>query len=164
MRKLRTDGISVSAENGSVYVGEIMTHSIRDKHGRRRRKFEHQKGLCHWCKKPMTLEGAVSGRKPPRNYATFEHLQRRRDGGAGKPGNIVLACSYCNNKREHGLQVSKPKPENVAAWKARSAELVDKLKRGELTPQERAQMFKRGILPNWPMWSSMMAHVPLGNP
>lgn len=134
-----------------------------DKHERRRKKFEKQKGLCHWCQKPMTLEHPGINR-PPNNYATFEHVQRRRDGGAGKPHNIVLACNKCNNKREHGIQVSKPKPENIAARKSGSASLVEKLKQDQLTPQERAQLFARGLLPNWPMWSKMMAHVPLGNP
>lgn len=70
---------------------------------RRLRKFWRQGGRCHWCGGEMTLQLNPNG-KPPRNYASFEHLQRRREGGAGKPNNVVLACRDCNNRREHGIK------------------------------------------------------------
>lgn len=139
---------------------------------RRRRKFERQRGFCHWCKKPMTLE---FGKQPkangnpsiPANFATFEHLQRRRDGGAGKPFNVVLACRRCNNGRDAGkpLPGNPPaKPENAAARRRSNQELRELLAAGTLTDAERGELYKRGLLPNWPMWSKFMAHVPLGNP
>jgi hypothetical protein len=133
------------------------------KHERRRRKFALQNGLCHWCAKPMTLDRGTSGR-PVRNFATFEHLQRRRDGGVGKPHNVVLACYFCNYNREAGKQTSKPSPENIAARKASRDLLLERLRSGTLTAAERGELFTRGILPNWPMWSKMMAHIPPGNP
>lgn len=70
---------------------------------RRKRKFQLQDGLCYWCKRPMTLQLLPSG-KPPHNYASFEHLVRRREGGYGMPHNTVLACRSCNEEREHGIQ------------------------------------------------------------
>lgn len=76
---------------------------------RRLRKFRHQDGLCYWCKRPMTLRLLPSG-KPPNNYASCEHLVRRRDGGVGVPHNIVLACLSCNNARENGIQTHLPAP------------------------------------------------------
>ena len=71
---------------------------------RRERKFKAQAGLCHWCKKPMSLEPihtTEKGRvKDNELYATFEHLVRRREGGAAMPNNVVLAHARCNRKRE----------------------------------------------------------------
>jgi len=71
---------------------------------RRERKFKAQGGLCHWCQKPMSLEPIHTtnrGRvKDNPNYATFEHLVRRRECGGGKPNNVVLAHASCNRKRE----------------------------------------------------------------
>jgi hypothetical protein len=135
----------------------------RDTHERRARKFKKQNGICHWCKGPMTLERGTSGR-PVRNFATFEHLQRRRDGGNGKHFNVVLACYSCNHGREYGLQTSKPKPENVAARKMNKKELIAGLRSGTLSEAAIDEAFSRGLLPNWPMWSKLMAGVPLGNP
>lgn len=135
---------------------------------RRQRKFEKQGGLCYWCKSAMTLEfgqpKANGNPGLPRNFATFEHLQRKRDGGAGKPHNVVLACLKCNNGREHGKQTSRPKRENVIARKRSSQELINALSTGTLTDAERGELFSRGILPNWPMWSKLMARIPPGNP
>lgn len=132
---------------------------------RRSEKFAKQNGKCHWCKKEMTLERG-NGRGLPKNYATFEHLQRKRDGGAGKPNNVVLACYICNINRERSQpgHHNSPKPENLSARTATQETLKAKLSAGTLTEQERGELYKRGILPNWPMWSKMMASVPLGNP
>lgn len=156
----------LSEERGT---GEAVSNFYSDSKERRRRKFERQGGLCHWCKKPMTLERCSVPRKNgqygyPSNFATFEHLQRRRDGGAGKPLNVVLACKKCNNGRDAGVQLHKPKPENEAARKAPNQYLIDAARRGTLNGPERGELFKRGLVPNWPMWSWLMAHVPPGNP
>lgn len=136
---------------------------------RRQRKFVKQGGLCWWCKKPMTLERCSTPRQNgqygyPAHYATFEHLQRRRDGGAGKPFNVVLACKKCNNSRDAGMQITKPKPENVAARQLPDAALFERLYAGTINDAERGQLFTRGLVPNWPMWSRLMADVPPGNP
>jgi 5-methylcytosine-specific restriction endonuclease McrA len=133
---------------------------------RRKRKFERQGGLCHWCKQPMTLEmyRRPQGAKPPRNYASFEHLQRRRDGGSGKHNNVVLACSRCNSSRDQGVQISKPKWENVAAKRMKKSELLAKLSAGTMNDAERGELYTRGLVPNWPMWSKLMAAAALCNP
>lgn len=136
---------------------------------RRAYKFRRQHGRCHWCNGLMTLtftRGPDGHPNLPGNFATFEHLHRRRDGGVGKPHNVVLACRKCNGEREDGQpgHYTPPKPENLAAWRASKADLQAKLAARSWTPQELGECYRRGLLPNWPMWSSMMAHVPLGNP
>lgn len=134
-------------------------------HARRLRKFAKQNGRCHWCKQEMTIKRG-SSRGIPDRYATFEHLQRRRDGGAGKPNNVVLACYACNNKREVGQpgHYTPPKAENLSAWRASKDELRAKLATGTYTPQELGEIYSRGLVPNWPMWSKLMAATPLCNP
>lgn len=142
---------------------------------RRNRKFQQQFGICYWfsdgqrngykSKCPdtlgrMTLERGPGG-KVPANYATFEHLQRRRDGGAGKPFNVVLACRRCNSGRDAGVQLEKPKPANAAARRMTNAELVDGLRAGMLDAAARGELYARGVFPNWPMWSKIMACEPL---
>ena len=97
----------------------------------------------------------------PWDFATFEHLQRRRDGGAGKPDNVVLACYRCNLRREKGIQTDKPKPENIAAKKMTNEQLLRALREGIITDQARGELYTRGLLPNWPMWSKLMCDVPL---
>ncbi len=125
---------------------------------RRERKFKVQGGLCHWCKKPMVLtRGNGKSGSIPGNYATFEHLQRVRDGGAGKPHNVVLACKSCNNGRDAGVQLSPPKPENLAARRMTNQQLLDGVQAGTLTDAARGELYTRGLVPNWPMWSKMMA-------
>lgn len=136
---------------------------------RRAYKFKQQNGRCHWCKSPMTLtysRGADGHPNLPKNYASFEHLQRRRDGGAGKPYNVVLACRKCNSRREDGQpgHYTPPKAENVAAMRLSNADLLAKIKAGEFSTPERGEFFRRGLGPNWPMWSQLMAAVPPGNP
>lgn len=54
-----------------------------------------QAGRCHWCKGLMQTGDPGSG-----DYASFEHLRRRRDGGKFNKRNIVLACIQCNNERQ----------------------------------------------------------------
>jgi hypothetical protein len=149
---------------------------------RRARKFEAQGGICHWfmvaertggkssrCPDPsgrMTLELLPDGRAP-KNYASFEHLQRRRDGGGGKPDNVVLACLICNTKREHGVHFrhrnQEPrKAENVAAERVGDGLLLDGAKQGTLNAAERGELYRRGLVPNWPMWSRLVATSPPG--
>jgi 5-methylcytosine-specific restriction endonuclease McrA len=62
-------------------------------------KFVEQKGLCAYCNKEMSFARKAKG-GPARNFATFEHLVKKRDGGLFTKENIVLACSKCNMKRE----------------------------------------------------------------
>lgn len=91
-------------------------------HGKRRRrsnKFRQQHGLCHWCNRLMVLSVA-RGAATPDNYATFEHIVRRREGGAGLPGNVVLACYLCNNSREWGLETSQM-PTEGPGWSLEAA-------------------------------------------
>src|SRR5690242_11435723 len=116
---------------------------------RRKRKFAMQGGRCYWCNGQMTLNfkrGTDGQPNVPRNYATFEHIHRRRDGGAGRPNNIVLACKWCNNRREDGQpgHYNPPKPENLAAWTASTDTLRGKLATGTYTPQELGEIYKRG--------------------
>jgi 5-methylcytosine-specific restriction endonuclease McrA len=63
---------------------------------RRRRLYEKQAGRCHWCAKMMTLE---QRRYLQKDYATFEHLKPRCQGGKSNYDNVVLACYRCNAKR-----------------------------------------------------------------
>lgn len=72
----------------------------------RRELFEKQKGRCFWCKEPMSIterERVTPSGKVKQNdaFATFEHLKRKRDGGADLDAdNIVLAHGGCNRKRD----------------------------------------------------------------
>lgn len=70
----------------------------------RLRMFHHQYGLCHWCSKPMTLwpfKTTRRGRVKDANlFASFEHLERLRDGGKWDLANLRLAHAGCNRGRE----------------------------------------------------------------
>lgn len=145
---------------------------------RRTQKFQQQFGVCHWFTEAtrdgrrhrcpdrlgrMTLERSPNG-KLPHNFASFEHVQRKRDGGLGKPHNVFLACLKCNNDREKGYcpPTSPRKPENVEAELTADAVLIAKAKEGTLNGPERGQLFTRGLVPNWPMWSKLVASAPPG--
>jgi hypothetical protein len=108
----------------------------------------------------MTLQLGMNG-KPPRNYASFEHLIRKRDGGTGRANNIVLACVWCNNHREDGYQLSLPNSNNIMARRVSNQELMEKAKQGLLNRAEYGQLFVRGLVPNWPMWFRVMGDIPL---
>lgn len=41
---------------------------------------------------------------PARDFATFEHLKRRREGGRETSDNLVLVHRTCNRRREHGIK------------------------------------------------------------
>lgn len=162
-------GATKLTEQPCPRCGGMENGKYRPLAARRRYKFQRQNGACHWCHGPMTLEyklGKNGEPNLPRNYATFEHLQKRRDGGAGKPNNVVMACLECNCRREDGTpgHYTPPMPENLAAWSASNDELRAKLIARSYTPKELAEIYSRGLLPNWPMWSKQMAAVPLGNP
>jgi 5-methylcytosine-specific restriction endonuclease McrA len=62
----------------------------------RRRLLQRDGNLCHWCKFPMSFRHAL---KTCSNFATLEHLVRRRDGGTNDLSNLVLACRKCNHER-----------------------------------------------------------------
>jgi hypothetical protein len=47
-----------------------------------------QKGLCHYCDRPMTKTGRLA--------ETIDHLTPVTRGGSNGPENIVLACWECN--------------------------------------------------------------------
>lgn len=73
---------------------------------RRVRLFYDQKGLCHWCKKQMSLQK----QHPPRpDYATFEHLLPRSMGGKSGYHNVVLACHSCNARRGNSPYFEPPR-------------------------------------------------------
>lgn len=65
----------------------------------RKRLMKKQNARCHWCGGKMSKKPRI-GKKDNPNYATFEHLERRRDGGTFKKDNIVLAHQKCNHRRE----------------------------------------------------------------
>lgn len=73
-----------------------------NKHQRRHLRwmlFGLQNGQCFYCQDPMIL--SFSGRESLwDNAATFEHLQRKADGGPDTRANMgVLACRRCNRLR-----------------------------------------------------------------
>lgn len=53
-----------------------------------------QKTLCHWCREPMQIDSPGAS-----DYATFEHLKRKREGGKCNWKNLVLAHTRCNHER-----------------------------------------------------------------
>jgi 5-methylcytosine-specific restriction endonuclease McrA len=60
------------------------------------RLFWEQRGLCHWCRKPMLFNPTE---KNHIRMATFEHLLPRSHGGRNHTDNVVLACWLCNRIR-----------------------------------------------------------------
>lgn len=76
---------------------------VSAKHRYRMLLFVAQGGCCIWCGGEMTFRRLKNG-APARDFATFEHLERRRDGGRDSSGNLVLAHRKCNRKREHGIK------------------------------------------------------------
>lgn len=77
--------------------------------------FDWQGGDCFYCARPTWLLGqetfeAAADRlgikrtkgwrkEFKRRQATLEHLTRRIDGGLNEPGNLVMACCWCNSTR-----------------------------------------------------------------
>ena len=75
-----------------VRKGRIDWHQI----GVRDELFERQKGLCHWCGKPMSRTGKGDA------LATLEHLMPLGSGGRDHPENIRMAHKSCNERRGLG--------------------------------------------------------------
>lgn len=76
---------------------------VRNKDKYRRKLYERQKGRCVWCFYKMSFNRRKSG-APARDFATFEHLVRRDQGGGWGEDNVVLAHYKCNIKRNHFYQ------------------------------------------------------------
>jgi hypothetical protein len=75
--------------------GTVSSNYSKEKRDKvRKQLFEKQKGLCHWCQKPMVMDNKGGG------FASFEHLLPRSHGGRFTPDNIVLAHKTCNHHRE----------------------------------------------------------------
>jgi len=72
----------------------------------RERLYDQQSGMCHWCGKRMSLNRKKTG-QPARDFATFEHLIRRVEGGSMGPDNIILAHRVCNYHREIARQAGE---------------------------------------------------------
>lgn len=72
----------------------------------RQRKFSEQGGLCCWCRKPMSYNRTKNG-SPARDFATFEHLKPRKEGGQINETNIALAHRKCNAKRNAEMQAAR---------------------------------------------------------
>jgi hypothetical protein len=47
----------------------------------RQRLYNWQNGLCFYCNKVMPLENYRKNGQPARDFATFEHLKRKQQGG-----------------------------------------------------------------------------------
>ncbi len=58
--------------------------------------FREQGGFCFYCHRKMSLTTRRKTGQPARNFATFEHLVRRVDGGKFEDENIVLVHRVCN--------------------------------------------------------------------
>lgn len=66
----------------------------------RRRLWAAQRGLCCYCRTPMTPSHPPSkGGIYLKTMATLEHLIRQSDGGKTTPNNCALACLECNGGR-----------------------------------------------------------------
>lgn len=65
-----------------------------------------QLGRCIWCGEVMSGTRRKSG-NPARDFATFEHIVPRSEGGGFNWSNIMLACCKCNLRRNHEFQVAK---------------------------------------------------------
>lgn len=66
----------------------------------RRVLFDQQSGLCWLCGKLMTLERGKYG-KPGRNFASFDHVVPKANGGTTHHTNLKLAHRKCNSARNH---------------------------------------------------------------
>jgi hypothetical protein len=64
-----------------------------------RRAFVTQRGLCHWCLKPMDPASAGNAGVCNSRTMTADHLQPVWAGGQTLPGNVVAACYECNQAR-----------------------------------------------------------------
>lgn len=73
-----------------------------------------QKGRCHWCGCEMVKEWDHKDHEsPPKNLATFDHLDDRFSPDRGSYGygsqwRRVLACWLCNFERGRQSQAEQP--------------------------------------------------------
>lgn len=51
--------------------------------------YEKQKGKCYYCGNGFTIK-----------QLTWEHVQRKREGGTNHISNLALSCLFCNQYRE----------------------------------------------------------------
>lgn len=58
-----------------------------------------QKGLCHYCRRPMAAAGSAEARATPLLAETVEHRHPRSRGGTDSWTNLVLACKECNGAK-----------------------------------------------------------------
>lgn len=76
--------------------------SAKTRHRRRLSIFEGQRGLCCICGELMTLERPHCIPPPPPDFATFEHVIPRSEGGTWDWSNIKLSHYRCNRARSVG--------------------------------------------------------------
>lgn len=74
-------------------MASAMPGSAKERQARRAKLFKQQRGKCHWCAGPMTLERSLVAKQ---DYATFEHLTPRSEGGSSDDCNVVLVHHKCN--------------------------------------------------------------------
>lgn len=100
--------------------------------------FKQQNGKCFYCKRQMSFIRKKNG-QPAKDFATFEHLVRKQNGGLMNETNMVLACKRCNIEREMVRQSNngKNKPSNMPLhkwkvllerWKLLEGSVAERLK------------------------------------
>jgi 5-methylcytosine-specific restriction endonuclease McrA len=62
----------------------------------RKRMYKRQKGLCWICGERMCISAAAASSP---NYATFDHLDPKSNGGTNAQANLKLAHRKCNSLR-----------------------------------------------------------------
>lgn len=102
--------------------------------------YRHQKGLCYYCGLEMSLTARNKKGGPARSFATFEHLVRRQDGGTNRAGNVVLAHSKCN-ARKNVMDQRKQSEERRLAEQRRLSE--ERKREGRTIDQQLADKFYR---------------------
>lgn len=65
--------------------------------------FALQAGKCCYCEREMRLASLPHKCRTPKDYATFEHLMQKCEGGTNAQKNIKLACHQCNRKRPNDV-------------------------------------------------------------
>ncbi len=90
-----------------------MTKGIRNKE-KRRRAFQRQGGVCHWCGCEMVLRDRNGGGHHLANEATLEHLDDRYSQHRGTHNGeirVVAACFFCNTARAKRRDAERPLEE-----------------------------------------------------
>jgi hypothetical protein len=82
--------------------------------------FMAQGGCCAICGEPMSFNRKKNG-SPARDFATFEHVDRREDGGHLTADNTCLTHYKCNIRRNAEHQKQKPRRSGALA----SGEVLD---------------------------------------